>query len=176
MELRETNVDNEGVNEIECYLNNRCAYGHDYIKESTILCKFFQIRPKLNCFVIEVGFTSLLPLEVNNSFKKMLLESGLVGAVKIDFKLIKYYNFMKLLFKDFEVIDSQYSTEYGNGHPDFIIKDFIYDGKEFGDIYVEMKNELDSLRMNQLSWMTKNQDKTIWILHCVKCGEQTYNK
>ena len=83
-----------------------------------------------------------------------ITELSSYGFIFENLEIESYIEFIKKIFKNLEVIDSQ---NYNGGHPDFILKNNSTGEK----IYLEFKYKNDGIRYGQLDWHLQNLDKDL---------------
>ena len=129
-----------------------------------IVLEFYCAYPRMTRIVKFLDIYQLLFDKDNFETGWCFEKSGLkVDLSNISFCVDNCYTFMKRIFKDINIQDCQHNQ--ANGHPDFkLITD---EGNEF---YIELKNETDTIRPNQLAWCAEN-NKEVWYLF-VKLGHK----
>jgi len=146
-------------------VNNNNPYTHNSIDPSCyVALELYCFYPKMVRIVKFVDFFNLITGRDLSMCNCLSEDKGIsIDLTKTSFKIKDYYPFIRSVFtgKDVEIKNCQYN--HPNGHPDFEI---IKDGIKF---YVELKNETDTIRPNQLAYCYENPDKEIWFLF-VKLG------
>ena len=132
---------------------------------SYVAFEFYCFYPQMVRIVKFIDFFNLIVGKDVSLVRCLSEEIGIsVDLSKTSFKIKEYYPFIKNVFsgKGVEIKNCQHN--HPNGHPDFEI---IKDETKF---YVELKNENDTIRPNQLAYCCENPDKEIWFLF-VKLGQ-----
>lgn len=86
-------------------------------------------------------------------FGNGIIIKDLVGQLDLT-KIIPFI--LKHLFRDYEITSKEKSNI--NGYPDFELS------KGEDKLYVELKNNDDSIRKSQIEWIIRNKDKNRYIL------------